>query len=88
MEDSYKMKARFAYPYQATPASSYRKMMESSTVLFPFRKTYISERMVNDVRGKTIRRDQEEISRHMKIYNDLKQNDYQSYLSSCVKSRI
>ena len=88
MSDYYKMKARLAYPYSATPSSSYRKLIEASTILSPFRKNYLSHRMLNEVQGKTIRRDQQEISHHLKLYSDLNQYDYQNTLNSMKKSRI
>lgn len=56
MSEHYKIKARLAYPYVAAPEASYRKLLDSATVLNPFRKNYISERMVHDLQGIRIRR--------------------------------
>ena len=44
-------------PYYSTPASTYTKLMKSSTRLYPDREPYVTQRMVNEVEGARMRRE-------------------------------
>ena len=57
MQDSRKIKAKLVYPYSSTPSNSYQKLMEASTMLYPYRKNYVHQRMINSVKGKQNKRD-------------------------------
>lgn len=48
--------ARLAQGYRASPHYTYEKLLESTTMLNPNRKTYLSTRKLNDIQGTSIRR--------------------------------
>lgn len=49
--------ARLAEGYQASRQYTYEKLLDSSTMLYPYRKPYTTLRMINDAEGQVMRRE-------------------------------
>ena len=63
------------YNFTTSLAEYYTQSVKNSTRLYPNRQPYVTHRMINDVTGKNIRRDwndlNDEIKQHMKTKVDV-----------------
>jgi hypothetical protein len=59
MSELSQLKAKLVHPYGASPFVSYHRLVDAITVLHPSRKSYVNERMLNEVRSVSIRREKE-----------------------------